>query len=185
MAVQAPLPIRTEILRRAILEAARHVVDMVHAEENIISARNIRIERGGAIGGWVLERKVQGHQTMVAPMPGFRLFAHGFREQLLPGHLHGGWKIDSACDEFAAINGAAIIKFHAGCTPIGDRNFLNIRAGDDFTAARLHNPRQGKGQRHRAADRQCEARYICKDGRKDDAGAGHVLRGNHMHIRCE
>ena len=91
-----------KFLRRAVVEAARYLVDIVYAEENIVGARDVGIESGGAIGRRMAQREMQGDQAVVAPVPGFGLLAHGLREQLLAGHLHGGGKIDGAGDEFAA-----------------------------------------------------------------------------------
>ena len=60
------------------------------------------------------QREMQGDQAVVAPVPGFRLLAHRFGEQLLAGHLHGGRKIDGAGDEFAARDDFAVGELDAG-----------------------------------------------------------------------
>ena len=122
---------------------------------------------------------------MVAPMPGFRLLADRFGKQLLAGHLHRRRKIDGACNEFVAVDRAAIGKFHASSAPILDDDFLHIGAGDDFATAGLHNPRQRKRQGSRTADRQSEARDIGENRREYDACAGHVLGRDDVHIRRE
>jgi hypothetical protein len=63
-------------LRGTILEAVRNVVDMIHAEEDIVGARNIGIEGSSAVRRRIIEREVQRHQTMVAPMPGLGFLPH-------------------------------------------------------------------------------------------------------------
>ena len=118
-------------------------------------------------------------------MPGFRLLAHRLGEQLLAGHLHSGRKIDRARHEFAAIDGAAVGQRHADRTPAGDLDVLHVRAGDNFAAAGFDDTRERKRQRHCAAGRQREARDIGEDGGKHDAGAGHILGRDHVHIRRE
>ena len=76
-------------------------------------------------------------------------------------------------------------KRHAGGAAAGDLDVLHVGAGDDLAAAGLDDARERKRQRHRAADRQREARDIGEDGGKHDAGAGHVLGRDHVHIRRE
>ena len=71
---------------------------------------------------------MQGHQAVVAPVPGFRLLAHRLGEQLLAGHLHRRGKVDRAGNEFIAVDGAAIGKPHACGAAVLDRYFLHIRA---------------------------------------------------------
>ena len=174
-----------KFLGGAVLETAGHLVDIVHAEEDIVGARDIGIEGGRAIGRRVAEREVQRDQAMVAPVPGFCLLAHSLREQFLAGHLYGGRKIDGAGDEFAALDDLAVGKLNAGSAAIFDDNLFHVGAGYDLAAAGFHHPRQRIHQGHRPADRQCETGDIGENRREHDAGARDILGGNHVHIRSK
>ena len=109
-----------KFFRRAVFETARDVVNVIHAEEDIVGARNVGIENSGAVGRRVFEREVQRHQAVVAPMPRFRFFPNRFGKQFFASHLHGRGKIDRARHEFAAVDRATISKLHPCGTPVGD-----------------------------------------------------------------
>ncbi len=138
-----------------------------------------------AVDRRVLQREMQGHQAVVAPVPGIELLAHVLGKQLLARHPHGGRSVDRARDEPPCLDRAAVGEAHRGRATVARHDLPHLGIGDHGAAVRLDQPRQRVREARRPAHRQGELHDVGEDQREHDAGARHALGGDDVHVRGE